>query len=59
MFWKYTMQGFLLCEKRDLEWSLDNVGFVPNLNTNAENLPCIMWETSKKVPLKKRDSGTF
>ena len=53
------MQGFLLCEKRDLEWSLDNVGFVPNLNTNAENLPCIMWETSKKVPLKKRDSGTF
>ena len=30
-------------KKRGLERSLDNVRFVPDLNINAENLPCIVW----------------
>ena len=33
-------------KKRGLEQSLDDVGFVPNLNINAKNLPCLgFWKS--------------
>jgi len=32
------MYGYLYSENRDLERLLDDVGNVPNLNINAENL---------------------
>ena len=38
VFWKGTMYGYLYCENRGLEWVLYDVGFIPNLNINAENL---------------------
>ena len=38
--------GLLQCEKKGLERSLDDVGFVPNLNINVENLPCLgFWKS--------------
>ena len=37
------MYGYLYCENRGLEWLLDNVGFVSNLNVNVENLPFFMF----------------
>ena len=43
VFWKGNMYGYLYCENRGLEWLLDNVGFVSNLNINAENLPFFMF----------------
>jgi len=32
------MYGYLYCENGGLEWLLDNMGFVPNLNINTKNL---------------------
>jgi len=32
------MYGYLYCKNRDLEWLPDDVGFIPNLSIDAENL---------------------
>ena len=38
VFWKGTTYDYLYCENGVLEWLLDNVRFVPNLNINTKNL---------------------
>ena len=38
VFWKGTMYGYLYYENGHLERLPNNVGFVPNLNINVENL---------------------
>ena len=45
MFWKDTMYRFLYWENRGLERLPNDVGFVPNLSFNAENLPFIVFGT--------------
>ena len=37
------MYGYLYCENGDLERLLDDVGYVPSLNFNIENLFFSLW----------------
>ena len=37
------MYDYLYCENGGLEWLLDDVGFISNLNINAENLPFLYF----------------
>ena len=39
------MYGYLYCENGGLEWLLDDMGFVPNLSINAENLHLYVFGT--------------